>query len=118
MKYLFLILLCLFINSQANSQNYPGTNVRGRVVTYYYQQQVPLTSAKVDLYFFDPSRAPGYQWVFIASTLTDAYGFYFFNGVNPNIYTIWVNQVKSYNIQVLFIDYRYYSYQDLPQFIF
>jgi hypothetical protein len=117
MKHLFIIL-CLFINSQVNSQNYPGTNVRGRVVTYYYQQQVPLTSAKVDLYFFDFSRAPGYQWVFIASTLTDAYGFYFFNGVNPNNYTIWVNQVKSYNIQVSFIDYRYYSYQDLPQFIF
>ena len=117
LRYIVLIFV-LLATIQVNGQNYPGTNLRGRIATFYYQQQVPLVSAKVDLYFFDRTRPVGYQWILVASTLTDAYGFYFFRGINPQYYTIWVNQLKSYNIQVLFIDYRYFAYQDLPQFIF
>ena len=94
-----------------------GTNIRGQVINYYYQQQVPMVSAKVDLFVFDQRRPPGSQWILLGTTITDAYGFYFFRAVPIGPYVIWVNQAKSYNINVLPIDYRY-SYQDLPQFIF
>jgi len=115
--WLFLVF-GLLVNTRVKGQAYPGTNLRGRVVTTSYRQQVPMVSAKVELYFFNKSRPAGSQWVLIASTLTDTYGFYFFRGISPNIYTIWINQSKSYNVQVSAIDYRRYAYQDLPQFLF
>lgn len=116
MKFNSIILITLLL--QLNCNVHAQTNVRGRVITYYYQQQVPMVSAKVDLFVFDGRQAIGNQWIQIASTITDSYGFYFFRGVNFGTYTIWINQTKSYNINVGPIDYRYYSYLDLPQFIF
>lgn len=116
MKVKCLILFIGLFILQTNT--YSQTNLRGRVITYYYQQQVPLVSAKVDLFLFDGRLAPGNQWILIGTTITDSYGFYFFKGVMVGPYIVWINQVKSYNINVMPIDYRYYSYQDLPQFIF
>ena len=117
LKFLFVVIFLLSCTFSW-SQSYPGTNVRGRVITYNYNQPVPLSSAKVDLYIFDGTRPPGYQWIIVGTTLTDSYGFYFFKGIIPGNYVIWINQIKSYNVQIIAIDYRYYSFQDLPQLIF
>lgn len=110
------VLICAIL--LLSMKTFSQTNLRGQVITYYYGQQMPYVSAKVDLYIFDPRMPVSNQWRLMGSTITDAYGFYFFRGVYPGPYTIWVNQAKSYNIQVIPIDYRYVSYQDLPQFIF
>lgn len=113
-----LVIVALLTNNFSKSQTFTGTNLRGRVVTMNNQLQVPLISAKIDLYFFDNAKPQGSQWVLVASTLTDAYGFYFFKNIAPNNYTVWVNKTKSYNIQVTTIDQKSYTYEDLPQFVF
>jgi hypothetical protein len=124
MKILIKIQLLMFFlistsaASSASKLQYPGTNLRGRITTMYYNQQVPLVSAKVDLFYFNGNFPVGQQWRLIASTITDAYGFYFFRLITPQYYTIWVKEVKSYNIQVIPIDYTRFTYQDINQFIF
>jgi hypothetical protein len=117
-KHLFLLLFSLIVLSSLKAQ-YPGTNLRGQILTYnVYGQVVPLAYARIDLFFFDGRYPPGQQWRLIGTVSTDAYGFFFFNYIIPNVYTIQVNQLKSFNIQVLVIDYRYYSFQDLGQFYY
>jgi hypothetical protein len=123
MKKLLLntILIVSFFtltNFSLIDQTYRGTDLRGRIVTSYYNQITPLVSAKVDLYFYDSRYPVGQQWRLITTTYTDAYGFYFFRSILPNYYTIWVNENKSYNIQVVMINYNLYSFQDLPQLNF
>jgi hypothetical protein len=115
-KRSILVLLftigCVFV---AYAQ-YPGTNIRGQMVTHnQFGQQVPLISAKVDLYLFNPQTQ---QWIFMSATYTDGYGFFFFRYVPVNNYVISVNGLKSFNIQVVPIDYRYYNHQELGYFIF
>ncbi|WP_264564640.1 carboxypeptidase-like regulatory domain-containing protein [Flavobacterium sp. N3904] len=91
-----------------------ATNIRGQVIN---QQKVPLVSANVDLYVYDGAKPVGNQWVLRNSTITDSYGFYFFNAVPVGSYTVWVNKSRSYNITVTVIA-KNLSYQDVPQFIF
>jgi protocatechuate 3,4-dioxygenase beta subunit len=112
--------LFLFCTQSAEAQQqYPGTNLKGQVLTTnLYRQQVPLPNALVELFFFDGRFPVGQQWRLIASTTTDAYGVYGFQYVFPNNYTIWVNQTKSLNISVIYIDYRLYTHQNLPVFYF
>ena len=111
--FLFAIILsAVFISGTAYAQ-YPGTNLRGQIVSAYNGQAIP--SAQVNLYFYNSY----YQnWVIIASAYTDANGFYYFQYVVPGFYVIQVNQVKNYNIQVVMINYNYYTYQDLPLLYF
>ncbi len=111
---LFLVFAALSIE-EASAQ-YPGTNLRGKIVySDYYGTQYPLTYANVDLYYLDNNN----QWNLVQQTLTDAYGFYYFNYVRPNYtYAIQVNRNRNYNISVVAIDYNYYQYQDLPLFIY
>jgi len=117
-KYLLIVLFSLLAMGSLKAQ-YPGTNLRGQILTYNANRQaVPLAYARVDLLFFDGSSPQGAQWRLIATVSTDAYGFYFFKYIIPNAYTIQVKTRKTYNIQVLAIDYRYYSYQELGQFYY
>jgi len=120
LTHIFLLLLCLTISgitvNNLQAQQYPGTNLRGKVVTVdYYGNSYPLAYATVDLYYFDYQYN---QWVFVISTMSDAYGFYFINYILPGNYVLQVNKSKNYNISVVQIDYRYYSYQDLPMLYF
>jgi hypothetical protein len=95
---------------------YPGTNLRGKILTVnYYNQQIPLVSAKVDLFVFDANYN---QWRILASVYSDAYGFFYFQLVPVGYYSIQVNQAKNYNIQVVPINYSIYQYQDLPLFYY
>jgi hypothetical protein len=111
-----LIILLLALPSMAFAQQYAGTNFRGQMVTYNpYGQQVALVSAKVDLYWFNPSIG---QLQYLGTSYTDAYGFFWFRLVPPNDYVIYVNNVKNYNIRVIPIDYRFYQFQDLGTFFY
>jgi len=94
------------------------TDIRGQIITFANGGYVGLAYARVELLFFDSRFPPGQQWRLIAVTTTDANGFYGFNNILPNFYSIGVNQAKTYNIQVLEIDHRYYTFQQLPQFQF
>jgi hypothetical protein len=122
-KSFFRVALCLSIVvcclTKTTFAQYPGTNTRGRVLTVnIYNQQVPLVGARIDLYIFDGRFPVGQQWRLLATSFTDIYGFYYFRYVPPNNYTIQINQLKSYNISVIAIDYRFYTYQDLPLFFY
>lgn len=99
------------------AQSYPGTNLRGKVVTTdYYQQQVPLTYTNVDLYWFNSETQ---NWELLQNTLTDDYGFFYFNHVIPyRTYSIQINGNQNYTISVDRIDYSLYQYQDLPVLIY
>jgi hypothetical protein len=114
-KYLFIIFL-LFTLIQVKAQNYPGTNVRGQIITQNpWGQQVPFVSAKVDLYIFNTGVN---QWQYLSTSYSNNYGFFFFNYLPINNYSISINGSRSYNIQVIFIDYRFYQFQDLGTFFF
>ncbi|NND63019.1 MAG: hypothetical protein HKN48_07460 [Flavobacteriaceae bacterium] len=115
-KFILFIVFATLTVQSANAQ-YPGTNLRGKIVSAdYYGTQYPLTYANVDLYYLNPQTQ---QWIIVQQTLTDAYGFYFFSYVQPNYtYAIQVNGDRNYNISVVMIDYNYYQYQDLPLFIY
>ena len=108
-----LLISLTFIEAKAQ---YPGTNLRGRVMTNGYYGQSPLTYASVDLYYY---RRSNNQWVKLQSTVTDAYGFYYFNYVKHNLdYVIQIGRHSNYNIHVNWINYNYYQYQDLPIFYY
>jgi hypothetical protein len=114
----FLLLICLCLFGSVKAQ-YPGTNLRGQILTYNtFGQVVPFSYARVDLLFFDGRFPSGQQWRVVATVQADVNGVYFFQYIIPNVYTIQVNQSKTYNIQVLVIDYRYYSFQELGQIYF
>jgi hypothetical protein len=111
---LFLLLVCL--PALGSQYQYPGTNLRGQILTINgWGQQVPLAYAKVDLYFFNQQFQ---QLQFLSSTNTDGYGFFFFRSVSVNNYVIYVNGAKYFNIRVVPIDYRFYQYQDLGSFFY
>lgn len=117
MKWFFIFCFfqfsCLTLLCQ---HQYPGTNVRGQLVTWNnWRQQVPLVSAKVDLYVFNPSVQ---QWQFVATSYSDGFGYFGFNYLPVNNYAFQVNGIKNYNIQVIFIDYRFYSFQNLGTFFY
>lgn len=103
---IFSISLLLYSNS-GFSQQYPGTNVRGKVL---YSDGVPAVNASVDLYYLNYNTN---EWVIVASASTDANGFYYFNWISPNSYVIQVNRDVNYDVNIIVIDYQYYSYQDL-----
>jgi hypothetical protein len=118
LKKLIVILLFIFTlnNVDCYSQQYPGTNLRGKVLTQdNYGRTFPITYAQVDLYLYNSATN---QWILIQSTLTDAYGFYFLNWIIPNSYVIQINKIKNYNISVVWIDYNLYRYQDIPVLYF
>lgn len=112
-KFFTAVLLLLLLSALGNTHHnqVSPTDLRGLVLTFNptFQQWVPLQSASVDLYFWN-----GQQWLLIAQTITDAYGYYFIRSIDPNFYSIQINRMKNYNIQVIPIDRRYYSFQDLP----
>lgn len=112
---ILLVTFCLTGLVSETQAQYPGTNLRGRVMSNGYYGQTPLTYANIDLWIYNSYYK---KWQVVASTVTDAYGFYYFSGVKPNAYTIQVNKSKNYNINVVMIDYRYYQYQDLPIFYY
>lgn len=113
---LLLISCLLWVPLSGFQQQYPGTVIRGRLLTVNnWGQQVPLVSARVELFVFNPNIQ---QLQLVATSFTDMYGNFGFNYVNVNYYTIWVNGVKSYNIQVVYIDYRFYQYQNLGDFYY
>lgn len=122
MKKLIFILFITIFSLSIHAQQYRGTDLQGKILTFntYYNTQVPLQYAQVDLWQW--SWTGGYyqngqqiwQWYYIAQARTDANGFYYFFGIAPNNYTIKVNQVKDYQIQVIWIDYNRFRYQDLP----
>jgi|SRR5450432_597641 hypothetical protein len=116
MRRMILITLLSIAVSFCFSQNCPTTNIRGKVLTNSNGQSSPSPSAKVDLYYYDGRQPQGQQWKLIMSTYTDAFGLFYFRNINPNNYTIWINQKKSYNIQVIHIDCIHVAFQDLPQF--
>ena len=74
-----------------------------------YNRPYPVTYASIDLYVYANN-----QWILVANTMTDAYGFYYFRQIQPNNYVVQVNRLKNYNITVVWIDYSRYSYQDIP----
>lgn len=111
-----ILILFLVLVSTGLYAQYPGTNVRGQIMTSNpYGQQVPLVSAKVDLFVFNPQFQ---QLQYLATSYTDGYGFFFFNGLPVNNYVINVNGARSYNINVIPIDYNYYRFQDLGVLFF
>jgi hypothetical protein len=115
MKKLILCCFLLFVLNKACGQ-YPGTNIRGQVLaTNQWGNQVPFASAKVDLYYFNQSSN---QWQFMGTCYSDGFGFFSFPNVPVDNYVIWINGVKNYGIQVGYIDYRYYQFQDLGPFFF
>jgi hypothetical protein len=109
---IFLLTLCLI----GSFQQYPGTNLRGRVLINNGTQV--FVAARVDLLFMDQRYPPGQQLRLVASTSTDNYGFYYFSYVIPNNYIIQINQSKGFNIQVIPINYQMYQFQDLPVFYY
>lgn len=106
-----LFIICFFLNSFGICQQYPGTNLRGQVLAPIYGQWVPLGNARVDIYAFNPAVQ---QWQLLGTSFTDVNGFYFFRAVPIGNYVLQVNQQKNYNIEVIFIDYNFYAYQDIP----
>lgn len=119
MKKNLFILLFSFVtigwsnHSNFNYQQYPGTNLRGQISIHNNGQIVPFAYARVDLLFYD-----GNGFRIIATVSTDVSGVYFFRYVIPNAYTIQINGNKGFNVQVMVIDYRYYSFQELGQFVY
>ncbi len=114
MKKLLLLLsiVALLSGFGVTRQAYPGTNLRGKVVRALNHQ--PLASGRIDLYYFDKRYPAGQQWRLVASTYTDAGGFYYFKYIRPDYYSIQVNLRKNSNIRVVNIDYGRYAWQDLP----
>jgi hypothetical protein len=110
-KVLILLLAVVLSSAYRPVQQYSGTNLRGKIVQSIAERQAPLGSARIDLYHYESSK-----WKLIATTITDAYGFYYFKNIAPAYYSVQVNQRRNYNIQVVTIDYSRYSYQDLPLF--
>ncbi|MFH1853407.1 MAG: hypothetical protein ABIA75_13795 [Candidatus Neomarinimicrobiota bacterium] len=110
--FLLVVLLPALLAGQ-----YPGTDIRGSIVTHnpYYNIQVPLQYAEVDLYSFNPLTN---QWILLAKTATNAHGFYFFHKLPVGNYFIQVNRMKNYEIMVVMIDYTRFQFQDMPIFFF
>ena len=117
MKRLLLVILLLGLAAPALAQYYPGTNLRGKIVTYapYYNTYVPLQFAVVALYSQNPYTG---EWNLVAETETNVYGFYFFYGVTPGGYYLQVNGLKNYQINVVWINYNRFTFQDLPLLYF
>ena len=109
--FISLVIFICFLPESIKAQSYPGTNIKGQVLTIQYNQPIPVSQARVDLLFFN-----GQQLILLATTFTDAYGSFFFQYVIPNNYTITINGGRSFNISVGYIDYRYYSFLNLPVF--
>ena len=124
MKKLMFILFLVIFSLASYAQQYRGTDIQGKILTInpYYNTYVPLQYTQVDLWYwgwtgtYDQYGNQIWQWYFIAQARTDANGFFYFYGIAPNDYTIKVNQSKDYNIQVVWIDYNLYRYQDLGTF--
>jgi hypothetical protein len=116
---LFLLLLLIAGISCVNAQQYPGTNLRGQIETFnaYYNNYYSLPNSVIDLYY---SPSPN-QFVFIAETITNVYGFYFFYSIQPGngMFFIQVNKAKNYQIFVSQMNYynnqyNYNQFQDVP----
>jgi hypothetical protein len=107
---LMIVAITHFSNLEAKAQ-YPGTNLRGRVLASGAYGQ-PFLNARVDLYAFNTITS---SWVLVTTSYTDYQGFYYFRFVPPgNHYAIQINGKLTYQVQVSMIDYRYYTFQDLP----
>ena len=110
---LFFVILVCIITYSGNIQNYPGTNIRGQILYFnqYNGIYYPLSNATVDLYY-NPSPN---VYKFVAETIANVKGFYFFYRVNPpGNYFIQVNKAKNYQVSIGKIDY--YNYYNLYQF--
>ena len=127
MKRLIFVLFISFCFFSASSQQpYPGTNLRGKVVRFdpNYNTYIPLQNASVELqqwrwtgaYYQNGEQV--WQWITIAIAYTDGYGFYYFYYIALNNYQIKVNGGRSIPIQVIWIDYNVFQFQDLPMIYF
>ncbi len=123
MKRLIFVLFISFCFFSASSQQpYPGTNLRGKVVRFdaYYNTYIPIQNASVELqqwrwtgaYYQNGEQV--WQWITIAIAYTDVNGFYYFYYIALNNYQIKVNGGRSIPIQVFWIDYNLYQFQDIP----
>lgn len=93
-------------------QQYPGTDVRGRV--FNSSSRLPLVNAKVDL------KLPGasQRLQVVKTTYTDYAGYYYFKGVMPNTYQVSINQMQFFTLTVVQIDYSTTQYQDVPAYFY
>lgn len=114
-----LLLTLLFISVSISAQVYPGTNLRGQVQYFISNNNRynDLPNATIDLYY---SPEPN-QFLFVAQTITNNNGFYFFYSIQPGNgnFFIQVNKAKNYQIVVNQIAYNnnkfnYNQFQDLP----
>ena len=125
--FIFFISFCCFAaSSQQPPQQYPGTNLRGKVVRFdpNYNAYIPLQNVVVELQqwrftgSYYQNGQPVMQWVTVLIAYTDGAGFYYFYNIALNNYQILVNGSRSMQIQVVWIDYNLYQFQDLPMIIF
>lgn len=109
MKVYVLCVMFVYLASFKTVQQYPGTNLRGKIIlnTMYGQQNA--VGFRVDLFVYN-----GVSWQLLGTSFTDNYGFYYFRLVPPGNYVIRINQTSNYNINVVYINYSLYSFQDLP----
>jgi len=114
---LILTVIAIYCTSPAQVRVLPGTNIRGLVQTISPDgtTKVPMGSALVTLFRLDSGSS---NWVTVARTTTNEYGYYFFYKVMPNKYYIQVNGKKNYEITVLEIDRRQYRFQELPVIVY
>lgn len=113
----FLCMLIGLLNISRVQAQYPGTNLRGQVVTRnQFGLTLPLPGVRVDLLVLNPNNPAGQQLMILGTSFTNQGGFYFFNRVQPGFYTIEINQTQTFPLQVNVIDYRYSLYQDISQY--
>ena len=115
-KTIFIIVLFVaavgHVSVTYGQSEYPGTNTRGKVALNDKKKNYPpLQHARIDLYHLYPGEA---KWVRIAKTYTDDDGFYYFDNIKPDNYTIQVNKDKNFNVTIDEIDYNEKKFQDLP----
>lgn len=114
---LLLLIAGLVYPYKANTQVYPGTNIRGRIDTFNPYIGTPAPAAGVIVELFITGPAPG-QWIMVGKTVTDYAGFYYFSRVRPGHYVMRVAGRMNFTIAVVMIDYSIYQFQDLPPVLF
>ncbi len=88
------LLTLLLLNGtslgNAGDVTLPDTDIRGRVISVVQGRTMAVPGARVDIYREETK---------VATTYTDAKGFYFVSNLAPGSYTVRVNE-KNYQISV------------------